>query len=123
MNEKAKNLETILVISTGFLVLHFFLGHQWLLWVALIVSLLGLLSPTLANWINWVWFKIAHVLGWVNTRILLTLVFFIFLVPVAFLANLFSKDKLQLKRKKDKKASYYIERNHQFTKKDLENVW
>ena len=120
--EKYKNLEAILVISTGFLILYLLFGRQWMLYTALTVSVLSLISPTISRWINQLWFKLALALGWVNSRILLSLVFFIFLMPVAFLQRLISGDKLQLNKKKEGE-SYYVDRDYQYEKKDLENVW
>lgn len=119
----SKNLETILVISTGFLVLYILFNTKWFVWLALGLSLSSLLSDTIAFWINKVWLKLGHTLGWINTRIILTIIFFIILVPVAFLSNLFSGNKLQLKNKKNPNASYYTKRDHTYTKKDLENMW
>ena len=123
MEKNKKDAETILVIATGFLILHIVLEIKLLLWIALGISILYLVFPSLGKKIVWLWGKIGEILGWINTRILLTIVFFIFLMPVAFIAKLFSKDKLQLKKKIGSNTSYYIERNHQYQKKDLENVW
>lgn len=49
--------------------------------------------------------KFAHILGVVNTRILLTVTYFI-LFAVAFIAIVFSRADL-LDRKMEKKPSYY----------------
>ena len=76
--------------------------------------------PPLERLIVWIWGKIALVLGWINTRIILSLVFFIFLTPFALLSRLFSKNSLQLKQESD---TTFVERNHTYTKKDLENIW
>lgn len=40
------------------------------------------------------WMKFAHVLGWINTRILLTLFYFVILTPFALLVSLFKRDLL-----------------------------
>lgn len=121
--ENLKHKESILVISTGFLVLFLIFGLQWMIWVAAGVSILGLMSSTIARWIHTGWMKLALALGWINSKILLSIVFFVFLMPVAFLQRLVSGDKLQLKRKKEGEGGYYVERNYTYEKKDLENVW
>jgi predicted anti-sigma-YlaC factor YlaD len=54
------------------------------------------------------WKKFAHILGVVNTRILLTITYFI-IFAIASLAVLMSRADL-LDRKMDKKASYYHNR-------------
>ena len=121
--EKQKNLESILVITAGFLVLYLIFGKEWMIWIAAGVSVLSLMFDFVLKGINWLWWKIAHILGYINARILLSLVFFVFLMPVAFLQRLFTGDKLQLKRKNGEDKRYYVERNYAYSKKDLENVW
>ena len=121
--ENYKHKESLLVISTGFLVLYLIFGLEWMIWVAAGVSILGLMSSTIAKWIHTGWMKLALALGFINSKILLSIVFFVFLMPVAFLQRLVSGDKLQLKRKKEEEGGYYAERNYTYQKKDLENVW
>jgi hypothetical protein len=53
--------------------------------------------------------------------VILSAVFFLFLLPIAMLAKLFKKDLLQLKKTEGK--SYYHERNHSYDRADLENPW
>lgn len=43
------------------------------------------------------WMFIGGVLGWINTRIILGVIFFILFTPTAFLRRLFGKDSLGLK--------------------------
>jgi len=54
------------------------------------------------------WKKFAHILGAVNTRILLTVTYFV-IFAIAFIGVLMSRADL-LDRKMDKKASYYHNR-------------
>ena len=55
------------------------------------------------------WMKLAHVLAWINTRILLGVVFFVILTPIRGVMALFRRDPLQ--RRLDRKAtSYWTER-------------
>jgi hypothetical protein len=110
-----------LVIVTGFLVLYFLLNVNWLLYVSLVVGVSSVVSTRLGNLIVKGWYAIAKVLGWINTRILLFLVFYVFLFPLAMLAKIFKKDALQLR--KTKRDSIFTTRNHQYVKNDLENIW
>ena len=43
------------------------------------------------------WMAFAHALGWVNTRILLVLFFFVVITPAAVVMRLFGKDLLSLR--------------------------
>ncbi len=126
--------KSILVIVVGFLVLYsiFKFNHRevilwgkfktdYFLYISLGVGVLSLLSSTLEGWVLKVWFKIALVLGFINTRIILGLVFFVFLTPFAWLQKLFvRKNFLTLK---DKENTVYHTRNHTYKAEDLENIW
>lgn len=126
--EKTNKYLAILVIVTGFVGLHFLFGDSVhlkpniLLYVAVGIGVISILSSYLAEKIVWVWDKIALVLGTVNSKILLSVIFYAFLVPIALFSRLFKKkDELFLKKKPE--GSYYKERNHEYTSEDLENVF
>jgi len=44
-----------------------------------------------------IWLKIGEVLGWIWTRILLTIIFFVVIGPISLVMKLFNKDPLQFK--------------------------
>lgn len=112
--------KTILTIVAGFLVLAYVFTSQTLIYVATAIGVLSLLSKHIANLFIWIWDKIALVLGYINTRILLSVLFYVFLVPIAFLSRLFSKDNMHLKKSE---GSIFYVRNHTYEPKDLENMW
>jgi len=120
---REKNLEAALAICAGLLVLYWIFDNIYLLIAATVVGVSALLSPFLAKMIAWFWYKLAETLGRINGFIILSVLFFLFLTPLAWMSKLFKKDELQLKRKIKPGDSYFIERNHSFTKKDLENLW
>ncbi len=116
---REKVVTSILVICLGFIGLYFIFEKEWLLWIAFGVGILSLFSEKIANFICKGWYKVAEILGGINSKILLSLIFFVILVPVAFMARIFSKEsKIQLKRKEN---SYFKERNHTYSKEDLES--
>ena len=71
-----KDLKSQLVIVTGFLFLSYLFDATWLTNTALVLGLIFLISTKLSNAVLWFWDKLAHVLGWINTRIILSLVFY-----------------------------------------------
>lgn len=119
---REKHLETCLVISTGLVIAYFFFPHVALLYVAATIGIIGAFIDSIAKWIHWVWYKIAEIMGGVMSKVLLSIVFFVFLFPLALLSRLFNKDGLQL-TKKGSKESYWTERNHAFEGKDLKDMW
>ena len=120
---REKSLEAVLVICTGLLILFWIFDNANFLIAAIIIGIAALLSSFLAGKIAFVWYKLAEFLGRINGFIILTGLFFLFLTPLAWLSKLFKKDELQLKKKTKPEGSYFIERNHTFSKKDLENLW
>lgn len=124
--DAAKKREAQLVIVTGFAILSVILEARgwayakYLLMAAIAVGILSIASDTVGTLIVKGWFKLAEILGWINSRILLSIIFFLFLVPMALISRLFGKGSMQLKKKE---GSLYTERNHKFTKEDLENIW
>lgn len=113
--------KTILVIVTGLLALSMIFKIEWLRNIALLVGLLAVFIPLAARAIEWLWLKIALGLGWTNSRVLLSVVYFGFLLPIAFFSRAFTKDPLLMKGKKSN--SLFIERNQTYKKNDLANIW
>lgn len=120
-NERTRHLESLLVICLGMVVMFFVWDKKPFLWVGLGLGLAGLLVPMLGRYIHLGWTGIGHVLGWINTNIILALLFFLVLLPLALLRRAFAKDPMGRKKKQD--GSYFVEREHTFTKKDLEKPW
>jgi Saxitoxin biosynthesis operon protein SxtJ len=123
--KREKTIETMLVITVGMLVLYFVFKHKawgnYFLIASLVMGLIGVFSNFLSEKVAWVWGKIAHIMGTFNSYVLLSIIFFVFLTPVAFLFKLTRKDLLKLKAQKN--GTVYEERNHLYVAKDLENVW
>jgi hypothetical protein len=92
----------LLVLS----VFRIFIRHKQGWWVAFAIAMLLLLfsfiKPTLLNPLRLVWDKIGHVLGTINTYILLTLFYFLILSPLGMTMRLFGMDILKIKWLKNK---------------------
>ena len=81
------------------------LGHQfrtWTLWIGVPGLLIGLIAPRLLYYPYKVWMALGHVLGWINSHIILGLVFILVLQPIAFIMRLTGYDPLRSKRKGEK---------------------
>lgn len=111
-----------LVIVTGMLVFYFVFKKDWLLYVGLFVGLAGVFVPFVGDLIVKGWYKLAELLGYVNSRILLSLIFFVVLFPVAVLARM-GRGKNLLGLRNDPSKSAFTDRNHKYESKDLKNVW
>ncbi len=77
-------------------------GHEfrtWTLWVGFPGLILGLIAPRLLNYPYKVWMVLGHALGWVNSHIILGLVFILVLQPIAYIMRLTGYDPLKRGRK------------------------
>ena len=92
----------------------------WPLIVLVIILSSDLCIPRVGVFITRIWFNIASVLGWFSSKIVLTLLYYLVIVPYGFFVKCFySKDILKIKPNE----SLFIERNKKITSKDLENPW
>ncbi len=75
---------------------HFFRG--WTLWIAVPSIILGILIPNSLYYPYKGWMAIGHILGWINSRIILGLVFIVVLQPIALIMKSFKYDPLRKKK-------------------------
>jgi hypothetical protein len=88
----------------------------WLL--AGVLWLFALIWPTTLSYPHRVWTRLGLALGWVNTRVILTLLFAIAIVPVGLVMRLFGRDRMA--RKLDPESTTYRVPSRRRTDKDME---
>ncbi len=86
--------------------------NSFKLFIILGVALIsfGMILPKLLKPIYFVWMTIATILGWIMTRVILTILFYIILTPISLIARLFKVRFLDLTWNKDVE-SYWIIRS------------
>jgi len=113
--------DSVLVIALGSSVLYFLFHRPWMAGIAIAVAICGLFVPFAARWITTAWLGLAYVLGWVNGRILLSVVFYLVLTPIALLRRVGRREPM---RTVDRSArSHWTVRDHTYTAADLEKPW
>src|SRR5688572_5671366 len=118
---RIKVLETILVLVLACGVIYWWFGkNHWFLLAAGIIGVIGLFIPFVAEKIHWAWMKLAEGMGYVMSKVILTIVFVVFLVPISLVSKLFRKRSVAIKQEGN---SYFKERNFTYNKESLENVW
>jgi hypothetical protein len=109
MAKGPKNPERSFGISVGAVLIVIALALWWrgrvgraevLAGVGGVLLFFGLVRPRLLKWPSAAWWKFSAVLGYINARILLTLMFSLLLVPVSLLWRLIGKDPLARRRDK-----------------------
>jgi hypothetical protein len=81
---------------------------EWLFGIGGGIGLLALVAPPLSRPFYIVWMGIAFVMGTITSAVILTVIFFLLLTPIAFLMRLFGRDALRLRPTKND-ASYWSE--------------
>lgn len=123
MSKKNNNsyLESILAIVIGCLILYISNLNLYFIYIALVLCLIGIISPFIANLIDLIWNKVIWFIGLIIPNILLAFIYYLILTPIASLSKIFGKNKLlQLKNNSE---SLFINSNKTFTSKNFENPW
>jgi hypothetical protein len=75
---------------------------------AALLSLLGFFVASFAAVFHRVWMQLARVLGYMNTRVLLSIIFFAMILPVGLLARATGRDRFM--RRCNDRPTYWIPR-------------
>ena len=77
--------------------------------ISSIFLLLGILNSKYLTPLNRIWFKFGLLLGSLISPIIMGIIFFLIVTPISFIMRFFGKDILNIK--KNKKKSYWIDKN------------
>ena len=81
----------------------------WSLIISFIFLILGLLNSNLLSPLNKLWFKFGLLLGKIISPIIMGIIYFLIVTPIAIIMRLFKKDLLNLKFKKNN--TYWIDKS------------
>ena len=82
-------------------------GHNfkvWTLYIGIPFLILGLIAPKSLIYPYKLWMSFGEILGWINSRLILGLVFIFIVQPLALFMRVLGYDPLQ--QRKSKKSSY-----------------
>ena len=96
----------ILMIIAGFLFWNEKESFQIFLKVGTILFVLGIAIPVILKPIYWIWMIFATILGWIMTRVILSILFYAVITPIGLISRLFGKQFLELRWDKSK-GSYW----------------
>ncbi len=119
----SKALETLAVLALVSLAAGLYFDARPFSILALALLFTGLFLKRIAVRIAEAWMRFAGVLGAFNSRVILALIFYLFLTPLAFVYRLFHGDFLRLRRADDPKTSYWTRRDHRYSAGDLGKIW
>lgn len=105
------------------LILGFFTDAAWFFKLALVLLVLTMIAPELYRPVAYVWLGLSHMLGTVVSRFLLTLVFFVIVLPVGLARRLLKKDSLHLKEFRRGSGTVMKVRDHVYVPSDIEKPY
>ena len=80
----------------------------WSVLISLLFLILGIINSKILTPLNKVWFKFGIFLGKLISPVVMGIIFFLVVTPIAFLMRILKKDLLNLKFNKN--SSYWIEK-------------
>ena len=87
------------------------------------LSLLAMTLPQLFKPFAWMWFSFAEVMGTIMSKILLGIIFFGIITPLTFIIKIMGVDSMRIKLWKNNENTAFIDRNHQYSKSDIEKPY
>jgi Saxitoxin biosynthesis operon protein SxtJ len=97
------------VIGLWPVIIHSLGPRWWALAIAVFLIIPALVLPNSLFWIHKGWMVLGHVLGWINTRIILGIVFYLVVTPIGIFRRWLGKDPMGRQLRPDL-DSYRIER-------------
>lgn len=107
---------SLLVIAIGFAVFYLLFKREWML-TPIGVCFIGFIIGPVGDFTHIIWMQLAKLLGYINSRVLLFLIFFIILSPIALIQKLFQAKKTQ------SQESNFTSRDQLFVKENLTKPW
>jgi len=89
----------VLFIISGLLIYYDKDVYQLIAIIASIFIVLGFILPILLKPIYFIWMTFAAILGWIMTRLILSLVFYLIITPIGLITRIIGEDFLALKKK------------------------
>ena len=121
MQKNEKPVETMLVLAMACLVGYVAWHWKAALYGCFGFGAIGIFSPFVSERIASVWMGAGRLLGRLTNGVLLSVIFFVVVVPFAFFRRVRGKDRLS--RFDPKSTSNFVVRDHLFVKEDLEKTW
>tara|TARA_B110000444_G_scaffold247965_1_gene271260 strand:- start:1779 stop:2186 length:408 start_codon:yes stop_codon:yes gene_type:complete len=115
----------VVILLFFFLLLPWIFAAQqphWPWFVSSLLLLWALLAPGSLHYLYKPWMRFAHVLGFINTRLLLGLIFILIFVPIALVFKLFRVDPLDRQVFTGQVDSYW-KNSKQAESRSMENVY
>ena len=120
---KEQSKDTGIILGIVFVLIGIFAKNLIYCKVAVPLLFLCLIFPMVYYPFAVLWFGLSHILGIVSSKLLLTLVFIIIVLPIGLIRRMLGKDSFRLKNFKKGTNSVMDVRNCTFSASDLEKPY
>jgi hypothetical protein len=121
MKLKSNPSLTLLTIVFALLFFNYFIKNEIIFYLCLFLSGIGVFFSKISIIIEKIWFKISFLLSQFVPNILLSVIFFLILTPVALLSKLV-KSKTEFNSKNNQNTTFKT-KNKSFPKESFERAW
>jgi hypothetical protein len=118
---REKQLEAALAFVLILLIISLATGYRPLITWAIIIGFLLGAFPLLLQYFYFGWSNLLKAINFVTSKILLTVIFIVFILPLSFFVRRSKKRTIVLK--KENRTTVFTKRNHLFTGDELKNPW
>jgi multisubunit Na+/H+ antiporter MnhG subunit len=105
------------------LLIAFFGSKQSFYGLAILLLLINMIWPKIFKPVAKIWLGFSLILGSVMSRLILSIIFLVMVIPVGFIRRMIGKDSLQLKKWKNGNDSVFKIREHEFTSEDIKHPY
>lgn len=122
MTAKTDTQKTINVLVLAGIAGFILFGKGWLLWTAFVLMALNVFVEPAVRPVAAAWMKFAEVIGHVNSKILLSMAFYLVLTPLSVLYRIFNKELVWHFKAKGRKT-IFDDVKEPYSKKTFERQW
>lgn len=101
------------------LLIGFFTSNDIYYKISIPVLVIDMTFPMFFYYFAILWFGLSHLIGTIVSKVILSVVFIIVVLPVGLVRKMMGKDSLKIRQFKKSSDSVMIKRNYQFKSKDI----
>lgn len=114
--------DTGMALTLILLLVTYFSKNNGFVTPAILFLVLTMTWPAIFKPLAVLWFGLSRLLGSVVSKVILTLVFVVVVIPIGFIRKVAGADAMRLKEWK-KEQTVFVERNHTYVAQDLERPY
>ena len=120
---KDQSKDTGMAMMLICLIAGLFTKNQTYVLIATVLLILNMSVPIVFKPVAVVWLGLSNIMGMIVSRIVLTVIFFTVLTPVAIIRRMTGSDTMRIRSWKKSNQSVFKHRNHTYCPEDMETPY